>query len=215
MTTGQKQEVRALTLFSAWSWAIMYAGKRIENRSWEQRGMIGSYIVIHAGKNIGSRPGDPAMFEEFESVALMAKRAGSARAEVNRKARIVAVQHGDDVTGKVIVGAEASKIAEARGWFIDDDRITVTPIHTSAFVGVAKLIDIVRPHPSGWYAGNDEGFIQDGGMSDGTPCFAYVFDNVIRFKEPIPYARGDRKLWRIPDAVLNRIRAATRDGVRL
>ncbi len=43
--------MKALTLHRPWPWAILYAGKRIENRSWRPpAAVIGQRIVIHAGK---------------------------------------------------------------------------------------------------------------------------------------------------------------------
>lgn len=44
-------EMRALTLWQPWSWAIARAGKRVENREWKPPAwIIGERIAIHAGK---------------------------------------------------------------------------------------------------------------------------------------------------------------------
>lgn len=43
---------RALTIRQPWAWAILYAGKDIENRSWPPpHHVIGHRIAIHAGKH--------------------------------------------------------------------------------------------------------------------------------------------------------------------
>jgi hypothetical protein len=43
--------VRALTLWRPWPWAILFGGKRIENRPWvPPRTIIGERIALHAGK---------------------------------------------------------------------------------------------------------------------------------------------------------------------
>ena len=47
------KEIRGLTLWRPWSWAIAHAGKRIENRGYPPPGWrdrLGYYLAIHAGK---------------------------------------------------------------------------------------------------------------------------------------------------------------------
>lgn len=45
--------MKAITLWQPWSWAIAYAGKRIENRGWKPpAAIIGQRIAIHAGKTL-------------------------------------------------------------------------------------------------------------------------------------------------------------------
>ena len=43
--------IRGLTLIRPWAWAVAYAGKDVENRTWEPpRAMVGGFLAIHAGK---------------------------------------------------------------------------------------------------------------------------------------------------------------------
>jgi hypothetical protein len=44
--------VKALTLKRPWAWAIIHAGKRVENRTWKPTADIlrGDWFAIHAGK---------------------------------------------------------------------------------------------------------------------------------------------------------------------
>lgn len=43
--------LRALTLWRPWTWAICYAGKRIENRPWRApQTIMNQYLALHAGK---------------------------------------------------------------------------------------------------------------------------------------------------------------------
>jgi hypothetical protein len=43
--------IRGLTLIRPWAWAVAYAGKDIENRTWEPpAAMRGAFVAIHAGK---------------------------------------------------------------------------------------------------------------------------------------------------------------------
>ena len=44
--------IRGLTLQRPWPWAVAYAGKPLENRTWKPRQPPGFYIAIHAGKGI-------------------------------------------------------------------------------------------------------------------------------------------------------------------
>jgi hypothetical protein len=45
--------MRALSVQQPWAWAILHAGKNIENRKWRlPKGMEGERIILHAGKKI-------------------------------------------------------------------------------------------------------------------------------------------------------------------
>lgn len=41
--------IKGLTLIRPWSWAIVHASKRIENRTWKPNLAMGDWIAIHAG----------------------------------------------------------------------------------------------------------------------------------------------------------------------
>jgi hypothetical protein len=50
--------MRALTLWPEWAWAIAHLGKDVENRIWAPPSwLIGQTLAIHAGKNVGGKPG--------------------------------------------------------------------------------------------------------------------------------------------------------------
>lgn len=45
--------MKALTVRQPWAWAIVHAGKDVENRTWRPPpAIIGQRIIIHAGKEI-------------------------------------------------------------------------------------------------------------------------------------------------------------------
>jgi hypothetical protein len=47
----KQAELRALTLWRPWPHAILYGGKRIENRPWKPwKSVMGHYIALHAGR---------------------------------------------------------------------------------------------------------------------------------------------------------------------
>jgi hypothetical protein len=110
--------VKALTLWPEWAWAIDRLDKRVENRDWPIP--LGWY-ALHAGKNIGGRPGAPATIEGIESVARMARCAGWFSHGSAREAEFVRVSDAltvrwnlDDVPTSAIVGAIRI------GWRVDD-----------------------------------------------------------------------------------------------
>lgn len=48
--------MRALTIRQPWAWAILHAGKRLENRSWRPPNAVaGQTIAIHAGRAIDAQ----------------------------------------------------------------------------------------------------------------------------------------------------------------
>jgi len=48
-------EIRGLTLHQPWAYAITWADKRIENRSWRYAPTYQGWIAIHAGASTGTR----------------------------------------------------------------------------------------------------------------------------------------------------------------
>lgn len=69
--------MKAITLWPEWAWAILHLGKQIENRSRPlPMTMLGKPVALHAGKWIGGRPGDSAMWEGWAGLMQMAERAG-------------------------------------------------------------------------------------------------------------------------------------------
>lgn len=70
-------DLRALTLWPEWAYAIAHLGKRAENRGWTPpASIIGQRIAVHAGAHIGGRQGRVATAEAVDAVLCMAARAG-------------------------------------------------------------------------------------------------------------------------------------------
>lgn len=47
-----QEQLRALTLWAPWAWAICYLGKDVENRDWKRgvpQSLVGQRLAIHAG----------------------------------------------------------------------------------------------------------------------------------------------------------------------
>lgn len=69
--------MRALTLWPEWAWAVAHLGKDVENRGWAPPSYIlGQWIAIHAGKNVGGRTGPRAYQEGTALVIETALRVG-------------------------------------------------------------------------------------------------------------------------------------------
>lgn len=50
----RESSMKALTLHAPWAWAIAYARKRVENRTWKPpQWIVGQRIAIHAGRSLG------------------------------------------------------------------------------------------------------------------------------------------------------------------
>lgn len=50
--------MKAITLWPEWAACVLYAGKRVENRTWRPpEKLIGQRLALHAGAYIGGRPG--------------------------------------------------------------------------------------------------------------------------------------------------------------
>lgn len=47
--------MKAFTLWRPWPWAFIYAGKRLENRTWHlPRSLLGQRVALHAGKTFSA-----------------------------------------------------------------------------------------------------------------------------------------------------------------
>jgi hypothetical protein len=121
--------MKALSIQQPWAWAILHAGKDVENRTWytHHRGEI----AIHAPAQCQSTAGLP------------------------------------------------------RGV----PRPPPAQLTTSAMVGVAELVDVVRRSRSRWFCGP----------------FGFVLANARPLPRPIP-CRGNLMLWDVPLAIERRIR---------
>ena len=70
-------DMKAITLWPEWAYAVAWLGKRIENRDWPPpRSLIGERVAIHAGAHVGGRKGRPAMEEGMQAVKNAASDEG-------------------------------------------------------------------------------------------------------------------------------------------
>lgn len=121
--------MKALTLWPEWAWAIDRLDKRVENRDWALP--VGEWIALHAGKNIGGRPGRVAEEEGRVALAHMAGRAGwdaliaSDGLTLGGGDRFVDLDKADIVTSAIlgafrVIAADAPNTGDLDGWRVPD-----------------------------------------------------------------------------------------------
>lgn len=62
-------EIRGLTLRQPWAYAITWAGKRVENRSWRYAPTYRGCIAMHAGASTGTRDSYEYAIERVAEIA--------------------------------------------------------------------------------------------------------------------------------------------------
>jgi hypothetical protein len=108
---------RALSLYAPWCWAILHAGKDIENRSWSPRSGYARFrgdFWIHASLFGGDSPGGlQKLSDEFEGVKTMAARSG------RELPGPVTLRMFLDMRGKIVGRARIVDAVEdsSSGWF--------------------------------------------------------------------------------------------------
>ena len=167
---------RALTLWPEWAWAIHNLDKRVENRGWPIP--LGEWFALHAGKNIGGRPGATACDEGLMGLVDMAERAGW-------DARLIGV----DANWTAIFDKDGRTVG-ARGSHGD---FTYAPIPTSAIVGLFRVTRHDAPNT---------------GDLGGWRVFDAVANRIDYrpLTEPVP-CKGAQGLWTVPPDVAALVRA--------
>lgn len=124
--------MKALTLWQPWAWAMAFAGKPVENRTWAPpHALLGQRIAIHAGKTMdeealcdiadefGVMPTDwqpPSLVYERQGVKRVGQLARGAVVAVGTLAGYVC----DDGNGRVManhLGADVLRAARASPWY--------------------------------------------------------------------------------------------------
>lgn len=123
----------ALTLWPEWAFAITHLGKRVENRPQRVCRVVAKtvgtgWLALHAGRYVGGRPGNPALFEGLRSVKRESERAELGNPWAHRT---VHVQHGTD---RFVVSRHDKKAD-----------VEVVTLHTSAVVAVVHVMAVLHP----------------------------------------------------------------------
>lgn len=176
--------MKALSIRQPWGWAILHAGKRVENRSRRDGGM--PQPCHHRGKLLLHVSGSMTRAEHREAAAVMRARG------------LVRYDEGDH--GLPVIPFPA-QIAGMPG-----------QLHLGGIIGICDVVGHLTP--SGWlvfrhgqrvHATDAEvgGEMLDLRWWDGG--YALVLDNV----RSLPFVRcpGNRGLWNVPRDVLERVAA--------
>ena len=151
------EHLKALTLDGVWPWAITVLDKAVENRSPRFAKSIakqigGGWLAIHAGKNIGNRPGRPATNEAIRGLLAMALDAGweGGPTIYNKGGRRVGFQESDVRTsaivavcrvGRVLPPGESApwKVTESAAVELLDVRVLPEPVPCKGKQGLWRL----------------------------------------------------------------------------
>jgi len=130
--------VLALSIRQPWAWAILHAGKDVENRSWKlPRNMIGRRVLIHASAG--------CTLDEYEdgalSIALTCQADMPLLAELPRGAIVGAVTLLDCLDPEQNVGGW--HVAGKYGWRLSDARELPKPVPCKGRLGFWPVPDVV------------------------------------------------------------------------
>jgi|SRR5262245_24238789 len=118
--------MRALTVRQPWEWAIIHAGKDIENRSWTNKHVTGT-IAVHAGSGL-----DP--------LNELPRRAKRPRPEELVHGAIIGVV---DVVG-VVTGHRSKWFRGPLGWMLTNPRPLPKPIPCIGKLGLWQIPSSIR-----------------------------------------------------------------------
>jgi hypothetical protein len=139
--------IPALSIRQPWAWAILHAGKRIENREWRSCKYRGP-ILIHASKWGGHQNVDRlsiAAQDEAYAMLAMARRAGSPALAGPVTLRMLYEHRGGIVGRANIVGVVDAQFGET---VVEAVRRPLTPTERAWWVGGFGLVlDDVEPLP--------------------------------------------------------------------
>ena len=151
--SDSKKSLRTLTIIQPWSHIIVHGPKRVENRTWEPRGLaVGDYLAIHAGVFTTKRGG---VIEQWVGALHLAR-------EHNLLPTVPLLADYDR-----IVSGERGRLFEARCKTHIERAVPY-----GAVVGVARLAGVERTAPAGdpWWCGPVGWRLSDVVAIDPVPC---------------------------------------------
>lgn len=168
----------ALTMLPPWSWAIVHAGKRLENRDWKRGCSYRGPVWLHTSNAPG---GDPEKVLRSQSKASDEYMAGV-------EAMLFAIASTGVDTGPITHGA----LLATRGMILGRATIVGTVERREDDKGAFGLGTwgdpssglyrrALKPAEAAWWTGG----------------FALVLDNVVALAEPVP-CKGALGFWTVP-----------------
>lgn len=127
---SERRRILALTIVQPWAELVVRGPKRVENRTWEPRGLrVGDYLAIHAGKRLDADCWDGAI-ETAISAGLLASL-------------------------PVLAKLDETPCRKRGDRFDPQKAYAQSAVPYSAVVGVARLAGVERAAPAGdpWWFG--------------------------------------------------------------
>jgi len=138
-------DIRGLTLWRPWTWAICHAGKRVENRDWPAPPHAsGNYLAIHAGKT-------------YDAVAVAALREAGFDPPPPEGCPqgIVAVAQIVDVVTQAPAGQELW-FSGPYGWVLDNVVVLREPVACRGAQGLWRLeLPVLEQVRAAWKAAKE------------------------------------------------------------
>lgn len=132
--------IKGLSLWRPWPWAILHAGKRVENRSWSPpKSMIGQYLALHSAQKWDEEGRE--WIEAETNFAVVPPKEDHPAGVIVGVARLVTAVHENDLGGELP--------DNQRGWFcgpwgwILDDVVAIEPVPCKGAQGLWALPDDV------------------------------------------------------------------------
>ena len=179
------EEMRALTLWPEWAWAVARLGKNVENRTWPPPKTLepGARIAIHAGMTFG---GSEARYcgvnTVFNPVIEMARRSGW---------RLAVEAAENEVFGYSVRTA------------MDTVRSKIHKMQRGAVVAVAKFAGYLGPGQRRVPPGMEGVDLWSWWAQD---QFGWILKDVVTLREPVA-CRGKQGLWKLEPAVMHAVLA--------
>lgn len=137
--------MKALSIKQPWAWAILNAGKRVENRSWHTS--FRGEILIHASKLRPAKKVPEDFLDDFETVVFTARQAGVELPHITYAKLVV---HSGAIVGRArivdcVSSSDSPWFCGPFGFVLSD--IELTPIvPCKGALGLWNLPDEVMRH---------------------------------------------------------------------
>jgi len=186
------EEMKALTLWPEWAWAIIHLGKDVENRTWHPpKNILGQRIALHAGRKVGRRY-DPVVkgaLPYYDFVVSMARDAGILPRFIRGKR--------EGLNGEFIVGIQ---------WYADRDIVINGKVYYSNEVIKEMIFEEIllgavfataRIESCSVYR-KSEGWVRSPWAAEGQ--YTWKLNDLVILKEPI-FCQGKQALWTLSPEV--------------
>lgn len=131
----------AISLLQPWAWAILHAGKGIENRTWDlPQQFVGRRIFLHASKNVTRRDYGDAV----DTIGLLAPSVEvPSYADIPKGALVGAVTFTGSIAPSDGIPLERWHFPEQFGWLVHEPRALPEPIPCKGALGFWRVSESI------------------------------------------------------------------------